>query len=44
MWLLSVTPVSEMIMRGLEWEFKIPDHPDGDVIVLLVGGDSWRLL
>jgi uncharacterized SAM-binding protein YcdF (DUF218 family) len=38
MWFLSATPVSEMIMRGLESDFKIPDNPDGDVVILLGGG------
>jgi len=38
MWSLSTTLVSGMIMRGLESDLKIPDNPDGDVIILLGGG------
>jgi uncharacterized SAM-binding protein YcdF (DUF218 family) len=37
-WLLSTTPVSDAMLRGLESGFKIPDSPDGDVIILLGGG------
>jgi len=38
MWSLSTTPVSDMLMRGLEADLKIPDNPHGDVIILLGGG------
>jgi len=37
-WLLSIAPVSDAILRGLESDFKIPINPQGDVIVLLGGG------
>ncbi len=38
MWSLSTIPVSDMLMRGLESDLKIPDNPHGDVIILLGGG------
>lgn len=38
MWLLSLSPVSDMMLRGLESDFKIPESPSGDVIILLGGG------
>ena len=38
MWLLSATPVSDLMMRGLETDLEIPDNPKGDVIILLGGG------
>jgi len=37
-WLLSLAPVSDMMLRGLESGFKIPESPSGDVIILLGGG------
>ncbi|MEW6162341.1 MAG: YdcF family protein [Nitrospirota bacterium] len=38
MWFLSISPVSDIILRGLESDFRIPENPQGDVIVLLGGG------
>jgi len=38
MWLISISPVSDMMFRGLESNFKIPENPRGDVIILLGGG------
>jgi len=38
MWLLSLSPVSDMMLRGLEPDFKIPKNLHGDVIILLGGG------
>lgn len=38
MWLLSLSPVSDMMLRGLESDFRIPESPSGDVIILLGGG------
>lgn len=38
MWMLSLSPVSDMMLRGLESDFKIPESPSGDVIILLGGG------
>ncbi|MGO9379039.1 MAG: YdcF family protein [Dissulfurispiraceae bacterium] len=38
MWSLSITPVSDIIMKGLEADLKIPANPEGDVIILLGGG------
>lgn len=38
LWAFSVSPVANFLMRGLETDFPIPDHPAGDVIVLLGGG------
>ncbi|MBW2645992.1 MAG: hypothetical protein JRE23_07430 [Deltaproteobacteria bacterium] len=37
-WLLSISPVSDAMLMGLESEFSIPENPKGDVIVLLGGG------
>jgi uncharacterized SAM-binding protein YcdF (DUF218 family) len=38
LWGLSVGPVSDTLMRGLESDLTIPANPSGDVIVLLGGG------
>lgn len=38
MWLLSISPVADLLHKGLEADFKIPEHPHGDVIILLGGG------
>jgi len=38
MWLLSIAPVTDRMLRGLEEGFSIPEHPQGDVIILLGGG------
>lgn len=35
---LSIGPVAQMLIRGLEKEFAVPARPRGDVIVLLGGG------
>ncbi|MDP2279657.1 MAG: YdcF family protein, partial [Nitrospirota bacterium] len=40
MWALSLSPVSDMMLRGLESDFKIPKNLHGDVIILLGGGVS----
>ena len=37
-WLSSVSPVSDAMLRGLEAQFSIPGNPEGDVIILLGGG------
>jgi len=37
MLLLSTLPVSDAILGGLEYDFMIPKHPKGDVIILLGG-------
>lgn len=37
-WTLSVSPVTDAIITGLESDFKIPENPQGDVIILLGGG------
>ncbi len=37
-WLLSILPVADAMLRGLESDFKIPENPHGDVIILLGGG------
>lgn len=37
-WLLSISPVSDVLMNGLEAGLTIPKDPKGDVIVLLGGG------
>ncbi len=39
-WLLSITPVSDRLMSGLEAGLRHPVHPAGDVIVMLGGGVS----
>jgi uncharacterized SAM-binding protein YcdF (DUF218 family) len=38
MWIFSICPVSDALLRGLESDYKIPYNPRGDVIVLLGGG------
>ena len=37
-WLISISPVSDPMIAGLESPFKIPQNPKGDVIILLGGG------
>lgn len=37
-WLSSISPVSDVLMKGLEAGLTIPKDPKGDVIVLLGGG------
>lgn len=37
-WLVSISPVSDAMLRGLEGQFSIPGNPGGDVIILLGGG------
>lgn len=37
-WFLSITPVSDALLRGLERGVGIPKDPKGDVIILLGGG------
>jgi uncharacterized SAM-binding protein YcdF (DUF218 family) len=34
-WVLSIAPVSDAMIRGLESEYGIPKNPEGDVIILL---------
>ncbi len=38
LWALSMPPVPAYLLRGLEGDFKIPENPRGDVIILLGGG------
>ena len=38
MWLLSTSPVSDAVIKGLEHHFEVPKDPKGDVIILLGGG------
>lgn len=37
-WLFSISPVADAMLGGLESDFKIPENPHGDVIILLGGG------
>lgn len=37
-WLLSIAPVSDALMGGLESGYRIPENPRGDVVILLCGG------
>lgn len=37
-WALSISPVSDAMLRPLETEFKISDYSEGDVIILLGAG------
>lgn len=39
-WALSITPVSDRLLAGLEAGIRYPSHPGGDVIVMLGGGVS----
>lgn len=38
LWALTIVPVSDFMIRGLESGFKIPENPKGDVLILLGGG------
>jgi len=38
LWILSISTISDALLRGLESRFKIPPEPEGDVIILLGGG------
>ena len=38
MWALSVVPISDTLIRGLESGYDIPQDPSGDVIILLGAG------
>ncbi|MEW6740714.1 MAG: YdcF family protein [Nitrospirota bacterium] len=38
MWAFSISPVADAMLRGLESDFRIPENPHGDVIILLGGG------
>lgn len=38
MWSLSILPVSNAMLRGLESGLNLPKNPHGDVIILLGGG------
>jgi len=38
MWLLSITPISNLMLKGLYSGLHFSDNPKGDVIVLLGGG------
>jgi len=38
LWTLSITPTANWLMQGLESGFSFPEHPSGDVIILLGGG------
>lgn len=38
MWALSISPVTNIMLRGLEYNFDLPRNPRGDVIILLGGG------
>ena len=40
MWALSIAPVSDAMIRGLESEYSIPKNVKGDVIILLGRGVS----
>ena len=38
MWLLSIAPISNIMIRGLDSDLHFSDNPKGDVIILLGGG------
>ena len=38
MWLLSITPISNLMLMGLDSNLHFSDNPEGDVIILLGGG------
>lgn len=38
MWSISIAPLSDAIIKGLEYEIKMPENPQGDAIILLGGG------
>jgi uncharacterized SAM-binding protein YcdF (DUF218 family) len=42
MWCLSISPVADAVIRPLETGFDLPEHPKGDVIVMLCGGSDAR--
>jgi uncharacterized SAM-binding protein YcdF (DUF218 family) len=37
-WIASIAPISEFMMRPLEAHFAIPQNPKGDVIIVMGGG------
>ena len=39
-WTLSISPVANAIITGLESNIEIPKNPQGDVIILLGGGSN----
>src|SRR3989338_5686179 len=39
-WTLSISPVADAIITGLESNIEIPKNPQGDVIILLGGGSN----
>lgn len=39
-WILSTTPCSDFLMKGLEADYRVPGHQQYDVILLLGGGSS----
>ncbi|HBO84913.1 MAG TPA: YdcF family protein [Deltaproteobacteria bacterium] len=41
MWVLSISPLADAIIRGLESDFKIHGNPESDVIAILGGGANW---
>ena len=38
LWALSAAPTADLLMRGLESDFSIPENPSGDVMIVLGGG------
>jgi uncharacterized SAM-binding protein YcdF (DUF218 family) len=38
MWLISITPISSPMLKGLDSNLQFTDNPKGDVIILLGGG------
>ncbi len=38
LWLMTILPVSDALVHGLSSDLVLPDHPRGDVIILLGGG------
>lgn len=38
LWIISITPVADLLMGTLESDLVIPQHADGDVILMLGGG------
>lgn len=37
-WIVSIGPVSDALVRPLEMAYPIPQHPQADVIIMLTGG------
>ena len=42
-WFLSISPVSDAMLNGLEYKYPIPKDVKGDVIIVLGGGANSKI-